>query len=79
MGEDAAGDPILLNRCPIVLITSPFAQAAKQAYSFWRKGITPNGRGSRGETALYCATMQELLYLEGEAEDWYIREKTPKE
>ena len=64
--------------CPISLMRRPFARISRQLYSHYQKGLTPNGRGSRHETALYNSVMLELSYLEGEAEEWYIKEKTPK-
>jgi len=78
MGTDGADNPIILDRCPLSLTRNPFARIARRNYALYLKGITPNGRGSRHESALYTATMLELALLEGEAEDWYLKEKSPK-
>lgn len=62
------------DRCPNALRRIPFVLEANRLYGGWRKGLTPNGRGLRHETACYLETMRLLEALEAEAESWYLEQ-----
>lgn len=53
------------DRCPLALMKEPFVVETARLFSFFEKGITPNGGGLCDETACYndvLPLMQSLIY-----------------
>ena len=60
------------------MMRQPAVLGACRLYGAYKRGITPNARGMRQETAYYAATMALMEQLEGEAEAWYFDEQEKK-
>ena len=52
----------------------PLVQEAMALYPLYKRGITPNGRGTRHETAIYIKCMLLLEQHEAGAANWYQKE-----
>ena len=60
-----------VKRCPNALTKKPVVKACWSAYAQYKRGITPNNKGSRFETAFFVEVMAILESFEIEAEQWY--------
>ena len=65
-------------RCPIALMNLPFVQSALNLYEPYTKGITPQGKGFKQETAAYRKVMSTVSILSESAERWYNEEVKKK-
>lgn len=63
-----------IRHCPLALIKQRWVQHAMELYTLYKRGLTPNGRGLRHETAFYRTVMVTLEGLSAEAESWYSKE-----
>lgn len=69
---------VVLERCPLALIRQPWVQQALSLYAHYKRGITPNNAGLRGETAFYRRCMIEVANNEAAAEAWYNEQLNKK-
>ena len=60
-----------VKRCPNALAKGPVIRACWSAYAAYKRGLTPNNRGMRQETAFYSAMVSMLESLEIESETWF--------
>lgn len=64
-----------VDRCPNALRKQRIVQEAGKLWAPYRRGITPNGRGLRHETAFYCWAMEAFESMDVEAEEWYAQRR----
>ena len=61
--------------CPVSMLRQSWVQSTLSLFTFYKRGITPNNRGLRGETAFYREVMAELEDLTQEAKAWFVEQK----
>lgn len=56
----------------------PIVQAAWDCYAAYKRGILPNDKGMRKETAFFQQIVSTMEALEGAAESWYMKQMEAK-
>lgn len=56
----------------------PIVQAAWDCFAAYKRGILPNNKGMRNETAFFQQVVSTMEALEGAAESWYMKQMENK-